>query len=225
MGARGRGAAGTAAAGPQCNSGLLWCAGARTLVQCGAPAVPAAEGPGQVAGAISPLHTHAQWPTLYEGISPEQHALPSQVSDLAEGIWAAWGAAGPPYFKKVRQRAALDRLEQVWRGAACVSACVRVCMRVRGVSSCVCLGLGHALGTAVSIVGRGTRLQGTGTEAVDDLLGELLSQNWRVELDAGLGGANLSPQEHILVVCTRWVVLPSMGGCYSTVQYGWVVLP
>jgi hypothetical protein len=38
--------------------------------------------------------------------------------------------------------------------------------------------------------------------AADQLLGELLGQNWRLELDAGLGGS-LRPTENILLVGTR----------------------
>ncbi len=71
------------------------------------------------------------------------------MHELAQALWERLGQAGPPLFKKMRQRANL--------GAA-------------------------------------------GASAADEALGELLGQNWRVELDYGLPGANLEPREDLLVV-------------------------
>jgi len=45
-------------------------------------------------------------------------------------------------------------------------------------------------------------VQASGLEEAEALLKEIFSQNWRVELDAGLG-VDLNPREHILIACTR----------------------
>jgi hypothetical protein len=41
-----------------------------------------------------------------------------QVSGIADGVWMAWGASGPPYFKQVKRRDALDRMTEVRGGPA-----------------------------------------------------------------------------------------------------------
>jgi len=79
----------------------------------------------------------------------------NETFGIASGVWSAWGASGPPYFKKVKKREALDRMAQ-----------------------------------------------GSNPGDAESLLKEIFSQNWRVELDAGLG-VDLNPREHLLIVCTQ----------------------
>jgi len=53
-------------------------------------------------------------------------AARKQVAGMAEGVWSAWGAAGPPYFKKVKRRDALDRMAKV-RQRGVVQVCSMWC--------------------------------------------------------------------------------------------------